>query len=447
MGIRNSLKKIKSLLKFDYEIAQGNIIDILKKMQHLESLEKENAKESANIKYKINKLSDDLEKIIKNFNYVNLETLQLNNFKTTGKQKLLICGFYGAVNLGDELMLETLLKYIDETNRFDVTIMLCDNQYVNITRYGKYNFIHYPINSVDLNNIANYYDCLIFGGGAHLDDIDYDNNKHLSMGRILTDLTMRFITFEKKTVIYGLSSNEKITNPEFISKLKYIVDNSTLFALRDKYSIETLKKCGVDTSKIKLVDDIVFADDYKTIERKDKKTIEIGAIFICNHETENKIENYLNSIEKYLKKVDYKYHINLIPFYDYNDNDNYYYNNIIKRIKSNKINIMKMPYNMNQLQELFNENDCIISMRYHATLIANIMNKNVLNIVYSSHQHYTNKMRYIYDNYKYDNNTINFGEQIDDNIIKKLLSFENNKNNKMYNNKAKKDLIDMIKLM
>ena len=35
MGIRNSLKKIKSLLKFDYEIAQGNIIDILKKMQHL----------------------------------------------------------------------------------------------------------------------------------------------------------------------------------------------------------------------------------------------------------------------------------------------------------------------------------------------------------------------------------------------------------------------------
>ena len=103
MGIRNSLKKIKSLLKYDYEIAQGEMTTILDKIQYLEE-------ESANIKCAMNKMSEEYEKVIKNFNYVNLETLQLNNLNSTGKQKLLICGFYGAINLGDELMLEILLK-------------------------------------------------------------------------------------------------------------------------------------------------------------------------------------------------------------------------------------------------------------------------------------------------------------------------------------------------
>lgn len=440
MGIRNNFKKIKSLLKYDYEIAQGSMNDMLDKVKDLE-------KDNTDIKYAINKLSKDLEKVTKNFNYVNLETLQLNNFNSTGKKKLLLCGFYGAVNLGDELMLGTLLKFIDESNCFDVTIMLCDNQYIDITRYGKYNFIHYPINHTDLNNIANYFDCLIFGGGAHIDDVGYDDNKHLSMGRILTDLTMRFITFEKKTALFGLSSNEKIENPEFIKKLNYIVNNCDYFALRDKYSMEALKSCGIDTSKIKLVDDIVFAEDYKLLNRKDKKTVEIGAIFICDKQTEKQIENYLKSIGKYFEKEKKKYHIKLIPFYDYNDNDKYFYGRILERINDKNISIMNMPKNVNELQDVFNESDCIISMRYHATLIANIMNKKVLNIVYDKHRHYVNKMKYIYDNYKYDNNTIVFGEKVTDTIIKNVLTSENKSDSQKHKDKTKKDIRDMIKSM
>ncbi len=439
MGIRSSLKKIKSLLKYDYEIAQGEMTTILDKIQYLEE-------ESANIKCAMNKMSEEYEKVIKNFNYVNLETLQLNNLNSTGKQKLLICGFYGAINLGDELMLEILLKEIEKTNAFDVTIMLCDNQYIDITRYGKYNFIHYPLNIVDLNNIANYYDCLLFGGGAHIDDYGYDDDKHLSLGRILTDLTMRFIVFNKKTALYGLSSNSELTNIEYINKLKYIVDNCTYFSIRDTYSIDVLKKNGIDTDKIILVDDIVFASKYKSIKQA-KKELRIGIVFICNEENKNKNEEYILTLISYLNKKGEKYFIDLIPFYDYMDNDHNHYLELMKKVQEKNVNIRSMPKDMEDLQIAFNENDYIISMRYHATLIANLMNKKVLNIIYNKHRHYDNKMKYLYEKYIFEDNNIIYGEDLKNKNLDLLFTPNKVNYNNEYREKATSDIAKMLKVI
>ena len=53
--------------------------------------------------------------------YVSLEIATLDP-----GSRVLIMGFYGARNIGDELMLRTLLDYYDEKN-IEVTIMMSDN--------------------------------------------------------------------------------------------------------------------------------------------------------------------------------------------------------------------------------------------------------------------------------------------------------------------------------
>lgn len=79
-------------------------------------------------------------------------SLKNNQFN---KKKVLICGFYGAFNLGDELMLQTILKNLKNVSNLEITIMLCDNPYTDTTKYGKCKFIHYPRTRNDLNIIAN----------------------------------------------------------------------------------------------------------------------------------------------------------------------------------------------------------------------------------------------------------------------------------------------------
>ena len=219
MSIKTKLKKIKRLLSFKI-LSRGKMDLLIQKFSNME--------------YELESLKMELSKVGKNYNYVNLETLQLANFYSTGKKKILLAGFYGAINLGDELMLETLLNIVNKNNEYDITIMLCDNQNIDITRYGKYNFIHYPLNETDFNVLANYFDCIIFGGGALIDDVDYEcHNKTLTLGRILVDLSMRFIAFDKKVILYGLSTNKELTNKEFIKKFRYIVNHSTYISLRD----------------------------------------------------------------------------------------------------------------------------------------------------------------------------------------------------------------------
>ncbi len=350
----------------------------------------------------MNKKVDHLKEFV---SYGSMETLPLISNSSGDKKKILICGFYGAFNLGDELMLNKMLESIEKIGNYDITIMLCDNPYTDTTRYGKYKFIHYPKTRSDLNYIALYYDCLIFGGGALIDDVNYNNvDAQMTLGYILINLTMRFITFEKKTILYGLSANDKIENLEFIKKLNYIVNNCTYFSLRDTNSLKTLEKANLDVSNIKIVDDIVFAYDFKENKKKTKNIINVGIIYVVSPDLKEELIENSKKIIDYLNENKIKYNINFIPFYDYLGSDIKFYNDLKSTLNSDNIKVLDYEFNFNKLQEVINDQDYIISMRYHGSLISNMLNKKVLSIVYKTHRHYQNKMNYLYENYGFEKN-------------------------------------------
>lgn len=404
--------KVKRLLNYDFNEVTKRENEIINELNTIK--EQSNAlnerlnclddyiSDLNNNSFMINKKIDYLKDYV---SYGSMETLPLISKTSSDKKKILICGFYGAFNLGDELMLNKMLENIEKAGNYDITIMLCDNPYTDMTRYGKYKFIHYPKTRSDLNHLALYYDCLIFGGGALIDDVNYDNiDSQMTLGYILINLTMRFITFDKKTILYGLSTNDKIENLEFIKKLNYIINNCTYFSLRDTNSLKTLKKANIDVSNVKIVDDIVFAYDFKEVNNKGRNIINVGIIYITSPDTRETLIENLKKIIIYLNENKIAYNINFIPFYDYLGSDVKFYNDLKDNFGSDNIKVLDYEFTFEKLQTVINDQDYIISMRYHGSLIANMLNKKVLSIVYKNHRHYQNKMNYLYENYGFEKN-------------------------------------------
>ncbi len=399
--------------------------------------------EFINLNYKIDSLS-------LNFDCTNLEYLNLDH--NVSKRRVLIVGFYGASNLGDELMLFAILNKISLYDSIlDITVMLSENYAFDITRYPKCKIIHYPKNIMDINTLANYYDVVIFGGGALLDDTDYNLNKMgLSLGTTLVNLAYRMITCKKKVLLYGLSSNYELKNPEYIDKLNFIANNANYFSLRDTNSLEVLEKCGISIDKIDVVHDLAFTYnclDYIKGENKNL-ILKVGLIYVCNEENYKKLFDLTKNMIKFFKDKDLKYKIVMIPFYEYLNNDTSYYKKMLEEINDENIEVLNYPNPVEDIFNIISKLDVCVSMRYHGTLISNMVGVPTLNLLFDCHRHYKNKVAYLYEKYGYKNYQINFS-QINKsdyiNTLEKLCDIkENKKLNKKINIEANEQINEVI---
>lgn len=333
-----------------------------------------------------------IRSIIDESKYVNSELLLLNLCnQATGK--ILICGFFGADNLGDELMLQTLLSYFPKEKLSAVTVMLCDNEQYNFYHLPGVNFIHMPKNHFDCNLLAQSFDSLIWGGGALIDDSDFSTQK-LTLNNLLINLSKRFIAFNKKVFALGLSTNQSLNNPDFIKELKYVCENSAYFSLRDMYSKKVLEDLGI--SNTVLLDDLLFFNKawHKPLPKRNADgTTVIGIVWICYDGFEEKLKSIILAIRKQFKE---NYKIKLIPFYDCISTDTLFYKRVVESLEySDDIEIAPYYNDVEEAIKVMAEAEYIINMRYHGMLISSVLGLKALNICYDAHRHYWNKINYL----------------------------------------------------
>lgn len=372
----------------------------------IDAIEKQLSNNSTQINQNTKLIEETLyvaNRVKKQFSHANIELIGKNiNSK---KKNILLCGYYGAFNLGDEIMLQTFLKTCNIKN-CEITIMLNNNPYTDLTRYGNYNFIHMPKNVFDIETIANLYDGVIFCGGALIDDTNYSFfNDDLSLGFILVNLSLRFIQKNKMVILYGLSTNKQLIDRDFISKLDIVINNATYVSLRDTNSLNTLKNSGIKCKNIKIVNDIVFANDFKSSEKKNKKEQSLGIMLLCHETNYNKASELLKTIKNNASKYENIKKINFIPCFDYFGHDQNYYNELVKDIgldKTFEISIEENATNFEEFSKQLNKNDYIISSRYHGCLISYMLKINTLTLINEEHRHYFNKLDYLTKHYHFD---------------------------------------------
>ena len=344
-----------------------------------------------------NQINNVVEELKKGFSYTNVELLNIKYDQAL--KNILIIGFFGAPNLGDELMLETLLDYFSDIPNKKVTVLLADNPEYSIDKYKDIRFIHYPKSLYDFNIMAEQFDYILFGGGAIIDDRHYNEEKsyQYDLGTMLIKLSIRAIAFNKKVVCIALSASENIENREYLEKLGYVIQHSHYFSVRDEFTKKYLaKKLGDEYGKkINKIHDIVFSNKEllnNMLEKRNKMDrLNIGIVAISNDDNYEKMQTIINSVNRFNKNVQ----INLIPFYDYKHIDINFYNKIINNNKDININVEKYPEDMNQTVDLYKKNDIIIGMRYHSILIAHALNIPCVSICYDIHEHYPYKIKYL----------------------------------------------------
>jgi len=258
--IQNDKRLSKINSKLEYIQNDKRLSEINSKLEYIQ-----NDKRLSEINSKLEYIQNDksiISELAKIEEEIYSQKINIIFQKKTEKEKVLILGYYGAPNMGDELMLSSVINQIKSKNK-EIYVLFEDNQKYNFSQWDDINFLEYPKTQKNIIQIAEYFDTLIIGGGAHLDDTFYDDKTAFSwhIPEMMMLLSKLFINKKKKTYFLSLSSNTKIKNKKFIEDLKEIINKSTYFSVRDKFSMEELINNGIDSKKIKLLNDPVFLVD------------------------------------------------------------------------------------------------------------------------------------------------------------------------------------------
>lgn len=182
--------------------------------------------------------------------------------------KIVVCGSYGAKNLGDEMILEGLLTSLRSVVPQAEITVLTGNPKETLERYGEKFGIKvakkfaagiksFALSGSATSKIVKECDWFILGGGGLFGGLNFRANLIWAIQALMA------YRFKKPVIMYGQSIGE--VRWKIIRWLmRKIFQKAELIAVRDEDSKEQLKKLGVK-KKIYLVPDLGFRLSQGTI--------------------------------------------------------------------------------------------------------------------------------------------------------------------------------------
>lgn len=321
-----------------------------------------------------------------------------------GKTNVLVAGFFGAKNFGDELMLQSFLVHLHELDNLEISILASNNYQADTRNYSNSHIIHYPSTDMEIDTLADCFDALIFAGGSHIDDTSYglDAVGVYNVNSLLINLTGRFIEYEKVTILYGLSSVTTLRNAKYIEGLSHVISNSSHFSVRDSLSLNTLKKAGIDIRRVGVVDDVVFSL-FKNVHtpRRPPRSNRIGLIYVLNKDT---FDSVFVFTKRLLAAFPEKVLFTIIPFYSYHNYDVTMAERLVELLDTNRVHVENdYPDSLEDFITRTKSASMIISMRYHGSLLSNALGAKTVILDMPNHLHYKNKNAYLVKNYSSPN--------------------------------------------
>lgn len=303
---------------------------------------------------------------------------------TSHRKKILIVGWYGAGNFGDELMLYNLTRN-EEFKNCEISVIVDPNfDYPPIILEG-IKYYYPPKKHEDLNFISSWFDQIIIGGGAQIDDT---TEKNLSQCPYLAiELSVKAILAKKIVRWISVSSNKNLIDKAYIEKLRFVASNAKEFSIRDNFSIDSLKNVGI-------CDNVSFKKDLAFDYEFNFKTL---IITLVPHAQKEQILSVLDEAKHFVDKSNNKWKICILPFFIGNNHDHNFIFDIVNNIDFGDIDIVVPPnYNsIDSMMLMMKSGDIFINMRYHATLISLALDKPTISFCTDFHPHYPNKMTYL----------------------------------------------------
>lgn len=295
-----------------------------------------------------------------------------------GSKKIVISGYYGFDNSGDDAILKAIVNDLRENNN---NLDICA-----LSKKPNSTESNYDIKSIDrfsyikvLKGIMNS-DMLISGGGSLLQDVT-------STRSILYYLTLIYITklLKKPVMIYanGIGPINKKIN-RFLTKR--ILNKVDLISLRDYNSKKTIEELGVINENI-----FVTADPVFTLKASDEDVVNdiltkegipldkplVGISVRAWGKNKSIVEVLSNCID-YIKNT-YDVNVVLIPMHYPEDLK---ISNEICNLSKSKCYCLTNQYSVENIMGIINQLEIIIAMRLHSLIYAATQAVPMIGLVY-----------------------------------------------------------------
>ena len=275
--------------------------------------------------------------------------------------KILISGYYGFDNFGDDAILYVIIQKLKESlSHIEITVI--SNNPVKIKEIYGVNSV-YKFDFKQIFSAMKSYDLFISGGGSLLQDVT-------SFKSLIYYLFLIFLAkfLKKKTCIYAQGIGPiKSTIGKILTKL--IINGVNLITVRDEKSHDFLKELGINS--------IITADPVWDIDNKENKEpvsedkkLKIGIQLRGWHSFDNqKLEDLADSICITFNPEKYK----LILFSLQDSLDLFITKKLESLLKTkNPLLDIKIISNLSIFDSLslISSLDFLIAMRFHAVLVA-----------------------------------------------------------------------------
>jgi len=279
-------------------------------------------------------------------------------------KRIVLSGYFGFKNFGDEAILSVLINKLSEY-RARITVISSDTTYTK----SRYKHIR-AVKTFDILNIAGFIsksDILISGGGSLLQDVT-------SFKSLIYYLFIIFLglLFKKKVIIFAQGIGP-LRNPAGKLLTSAILTHCDYISVRDKKSYELLKKMGI---KSELLCDPIFS--LKIPETEKMETVGV--------QLRNCRQMNADFIDRLASAICSNFSGEKIEIYSFQDS---YDLEVCKSLKKN-INLLNSNMEVEIFSELSNTEIInrirfcryLIAMRFHAVIIGLLSKCKVLSINY-----------------------------------------------------------------
>jgi len=286
--------------------------------------------------------------------------------------KIVIYGGYGYGNLGDELILDGILKILQKIYKND-DLLVFSLEPNETTRL--HNVKSKKVNIIDLIKSEKV---IVGGGGLFFDAI--------MRSHVLLILVSKFLGKEVEIFRVGVSELTSKIN-RLLIKLAFNMADS--ISVRDEKSKSILRTYGV-SKNIDVLDDPAYSIFDYSDELK-KSSAKIEGIGISLRRINNKIvdKNTEDVFVEFINYVTNKYKIKVyfvvfcISKNDPFENDLILANTIKQRLKNKEEFITLVPKNTEDLVNVFRKFDIFIGMRLHSLIFSTTNNIPSIGIAYA----------------------------------------------------------------
>lgn len=271
-------------------------------------------------------------------------------------KKILLAGYYGFGNLGDEAILEMAIKQILEiTDRKNITVLSGNKEATS----KKYN-----VNTIDRYNVFSIIsklmksDALVFGGGSLLQDITSKRSIYYYL------FLIRLAKIFNNKVVMLSQGIGPIVNENSKKAVKSTLGLVDCITVRDKHSKEFLEGIGMDKNKIFLSTDPVInlrAGENYLAKNSGRKKVCFSLRNWKNADVSQKITKLTE------KLIDNNIECNFIPFYY--DEDLELIDEVEKNI-GDKAVYYKEKLTTNDAFDIIKGMNVLVGVRLHSLIFA-----------------------------------------------------------------------------